>query len=266
MELTLQTVKKAEENLNILNNELELRVAERTSQLESANKDLDAFSYSVSHDLRAPVRAIEGFCNIIQNDYSEGMDIHGKDYLSRIHDSTTQMNQIIGDLFNLSHTNRLELVLEPVDLGAVAEKVFTEQKIQYPDLHVEFKIGDELVSVTDIKLMNILLTNLISNALKYSCKCEEARIFFSKEIIEGKIVYFLKDNGTGFDMQYAEKIFLPFTRLNNSDDYPGTGIGLAIVQRVINRLGGCIWVKSSQNKGATFYFTLGDSTETTESL
>ena len=249
--------KNAEEKLEILNNELEQRVLERTSQLELAIKNLDSFSYSVSHDLRAPIRAIDGYSNLLITDYSDKLEDEGRRYLEKIHSSIMRMNQLIDDLFNLSHASRIEIELESINLSEMAEKIFEEQKNQYPNKKVEFIVSKDLSYVTDPRLTNILLSNLISNALKYSIKNETVTITFDKTIIEGDCVFFVKDNGTGFDMKYIDKIFLPFSRLHNSDEYPGTGIGLAIVQRVINRLGGQIWAESKPNEGATFFFTLG---------
>jgi signal transduction histidine kinase/HAMP domain-containing protein len=240
--------------------ELEQRVAERTAQLEAANKELEAFSYSVSHDLRAPLRSIDGFSQALLEDYAESLDAQGQDFLRRIRNATQRMGELIDALLILARVTRADLQREVSDLSDMARAVVAELRRQEPTRQVEWVIADGLKVSGDARLLRVVLENLLSNAWKFSAKQPAARIEFGAlEPTGGLLTCFVRDNGAGFDMAYADKLFGAFQRLHRGDEFPGTGVGLATVQRVIHRHGGRIWAEASVGQGATFYFTLGDS-------
>jgi len=250
--------KRAEGKLSRLNAELETRVRERTLELEAANKELEAFSYSVSHDLRAPLRTLDGFSALLLSDYAGQLDEQGQTFLHRIKEASQRMGQLINDLLNLSRVARTEFTNQQVDLSALAREIAAELQAQNPNrCPVDWDISNDLVVEGDPNLLKIVLENLLNNAYKFTNQCDQAQIAFSRTVQSGKQVYFIRDNGTGFDMTYANKLFVPFQRLHSVKEYPGTGIGLSIVQRVIARHGGHIWPESEIGKGTTFYFTLG---------
>ena len=236
--------------------ELEQRVAERTAQLESTNKELEAFSYSVSHDLAAPLRGIDGFSQALLEDYGEALDANGKDYLRRVRDATQRMGQLIEDLLNLSRLTRREMQREKVDLSGLARDIAAELKRSDGARQVKFTIGDEFSAVGDPGLLRIALANLLGNAWKFSAKKPRATIEFGAMLDNGKPTYFVRDDGAGFDIAYADKMFAPFQRLHGTTEFEGTGIGLATVQRIIYRHGGRVWAEGEVERGATFYFTL----------
>jgi two-component system sensor histidine kinase/response regulator len=224
--------------------------------LETANKELESFSYSVSHDLRAPLRSIDGFSQALLEDYMDKLDDEGKDYLHRVRASTQRMAELIDDMLNLSRMTRSEMRLEQVNLSAIARTIAAELQRFEPHRRVQFVIAEEVVANGDSGLLKVALENLIGNAWKFTGKHLDARIEFGITSHNGNSAYFVRDNGSGFDMAYAGKLFGAFQRLHDAREFPGTGIGLATVQRVIHRHGGQVWAESEVGKGATFYFTL----------
>ena len=248
--------KELNEELRRHREHLEELVVERTAQLAAANKELEAFSYSVSHDLRAPLRSIDGFSQALLEDYADKVGEQGKDYLNRVRSSSQRMAQLIDDLLNLSRVTRAEMHTEEVDLSEIAIAVARELKKTDPDRRVEFKIDREAIARGDARLLRVVIDNLLGNAWKYTSKHGSAKIGFGITHQDGQSVYFVQDDGAGFDMKYSQKLFGAFQRLHGTTDFPGTGIGLATVQRIINRHGGRIWAEGNVERGATFYFTL----------
>jgi len=225
-------------------------------ELEEANKELEAFSYSVSHDLRAPLRSIDGFSQVLLEDYADKLDDQGKDYLRRIRAASLRMSQLINDLLTLSRVTRAEIHFEEVDLTTIVENIAAELKERQPDRNVKFIIAQNVKAYGDSHLLRIVLENLLDNAWKFTSKHKDAVIEFGAKECEGKRVYFVRDDGAGFDMAYVDKLFVPFQRLHEQDEFEGTGIGLATVQRIVHRHGGKVWAEGEVEKGATFYFTL----------
>ena len=241
--------KKAEDEIRQLNESLEQRVRERTTELE-------AFSYSVSHDLRAPLRAIDGFSQALLEDYENKLDAQGKDYLRRIRASTLLMAELIEDLLKLSRITKTDMDIVPVNLTRIAQAIIDELQKTHPQRIVNIKIAGSMEDSGDPRLIRIVLENLLGNAWKFTGKKTMAEIEFGSTTKDNKKVYFIRDNGAGFDMEYAERIFAPFQRLHSVEEYPGTGIGLATVRRIIHRHGGTVRAEGSPGEGATFYFTL----------
>ncbi len=246
--------RKAEEEIQKLNEELEHRV----NELASVNQELEAFSYSVSHDLRAPLRAMAGFSQALEEDYADVLDAQGKDYTRRVNAATQRLTQLIDDMLTLSRVTRSEMNRDtPVDLSAMAQSIASQLQANQPERHVEVTIQPNLTTRGDPRLLRIAMENLIGNAWKFTSKVPDARITVGHDGTEnGKTVYFVQDNGAGFDMAYSNKLFGPFQRLHAATEFPGTGIGLATVQRIIHRHGGRVWASSTVGQGATFYFTL----------
>ncbi|HSI25288.1 MAG TPA: ATP-binding protein [Methylotenera sp.] len=252
----------AEEKLHLLNVELELHVAHRTADLHAVNGELEAFSYSVSHDLRAPLRAIDGFSQALLEDYSNQLDDQGKNYLDRVRAATQRMGQLIDDMLTLSRITRAEMRHETGDLSAIANEVLEELQKDQPERKVEWHIEPELAAEGDPQLLRVMLTNLLGNAWKYTGKTAAAKIEFgAKQNTDGVMNFFVRDNGAGFDMTYADKLFGAFQRLHTSAEFPGTGIGLATVQRIIHRHGGQVRGEGVPNQGATFYFSFPDKSK-----
>lgn len=247
---------KAREEIRNLNSSLEQRVAERTAELESSNRELEAFCYSVSHDLRSPLRAIDGFSLILEQDYGPQIDESGKDSVTRIRRAAQRMGGLIDDLLNLSRISRYDLDRAEVDLSTKASNTLEELKALTPERHAEIVIADGIKAYGDSRLLRIVIDNLVGNAWKFTRDRAPARIEFGRTEMEGGTAYYVRDNGVGFDMQYAGRLFGAFQRLHQKHEFPGHGIGLAMVQRVIIKHGGRIWAQSEPDKGATFYFTL----------
>jgi GAF domain-containing protein len=244
---------QAEQKVRQLNQNLQ----QRNAELEVANKELEAFAYSVSHDLRAPLRGIDGFSQAILEDYAGQIDADGQNYLQRIRAATQRMGQLIDDLLALSRITRSELRRETVDLSALARAISIELQQADPTRSVNFVIRDELIATGDSRLLRVVLLNLLENAWKFTSKQQNAQIEFDATIQEGGIkIYFVKDDGVGFDMTYVNKLFGPFQRLHTMREFPGNGIGLATIQRIVHRHGGQVWAESALKQGATFYFTL----------
>lgn len=252
----LEQIEERDNSLRAAHNELERRVEERTAELSAANKELESFSYSVSHDLRSPLRSIDGFSQALADDYDGKLDSTAKSYLQRIRAATQRMGVLIDDLLNLSRVTRAEMKREPVDLSAMALSIVSELKKKDEQRHIEWVITGGAQGFGDARLLQIVLDNLLENAWKYTSKHERARIEFGQERLNGRIAYFVKDDGAGFDGEYSGRLFGAFQRLHGAAEFPGTGIGLATVQRIVLRHGGKVWAEGAVEKGATFYFTL----------
>jgi PAS domain S-box-containing protein len=248
--------KQAEDKIRQLNAELEQRVDQRTAQLELTNRELESFAYSISHDLRAPLRAMEGFSQILMEEFGPTLGEHGLHYLNRIRFNVVRMANLIDDLLNLSRITRSELTRRQIDLCILANGVLKELKESQPERQVEFILPSQLIIEADPGLIEVVLSNLLRNAWKYTRRCRLAVIEFGCQDENGKGVYFVRDNGVGFDMTYSHKLFKPFQRLHSAEDFEGTGVGLAMVQRIIQRHGGHVWAEGAIDQGATFYFTL----------
>ncbi len=252
----ISTLKAVEAEVRQLNAELEERVMQRTAQLQAANKALEAFSYSVSHDLRAPLRAIDGFARMIQEDCGEQLDVEANRYLKIVRDNAKRMGELIDDLLTLSRLDRKEMVRQPVFCNEIIQTVLNDLASDWSGREIEFAIADLPVCEADPSLLKQVWINLLSNAIKYTRYKSLARIEVGYQAIDGEGVYFIQDNGAGFDMRYADNLFGVFQRLHRQAEFEGTGIGLAIVQRIIQRHGGRIWTQAASDRGATFYFTL----------
>jgi len=237
---------------------LKEQVEKRTHELKTTNLELEKFSYSVSHDLRSPLHAISSFSKIIQDDYSDKLDEDGKDYLVRIYDAAHKMEVLINDLLELSRVKRKELEREDVNLSLLVTELLDRFTYANKDREVEFKITEGLICNADRGLLIVVMENLIGNAWKYASKKDKTMIEFGHKFAEGKEIFFIKDNGAGFDMKYVEQLFEPFQRLHGDSDFAGTGVGLATVARIIKRHNGKIWAEAEVGKGATFYFYLSN--------
>lgn len=247
--------RQAEAEVIRLNSVLEQRVRQRTAELEAANKELASFSYSVSHDLRAPLRRIEGFGRILAEEYAAALDGRALHCLERIRGGTREMGEMIDSFLRLSRSTRGELTLEPVNLSAMVGEIAAALAEKDPERRVEIEIQPDAVVDGDKRLLTAALTNLLDNAWKYTRHTEQPKVAFGTTLVNGRTAYFIKDNGAGFDMAFVDRLFVPFNRLHKVEDFEGTGIGLATVQRIIARHGGRVWAEGSPGEGATIYFT-----------
>jgi signal transduction histidine kinase len=251
---------RAEDEIRSLNAELEARVSLRTEQLTAANQELEAFSYSVAHDLRAPLRAVDGFTAIVIEEHTAELSDAARRYLDMVREGTRQMSALINDLLEFARLSRAEIHTQSVDLLPLVEKAVLALRSEFPGRDVEVTIGPLPHCRGDRALLERVVVNLLSNAFKYTGRKEGAAIVVGAELNKGsgEVIYFVKDNGAGFDAKHASKLFGVFQRLHRAEDYPGTGIGLAIVQRIVRRHGGAVWAESEPELGAKFSFTLGD--------
>lgn len=248
--------KLAENKLQHAYNELDERVKARTRELEAANRELESFAYSVSHDLRTPLRAIDGFSQALLEEYDDKLDEQGKDYLNRLRAGSQRMGVLIDNILRLSRLSREEMHCESVDLSALAVEITEELRSGEPARHADFFITPGLMVRGDPALLRIAMQNLLANAWKFTSLKERTRIEFGARDVGGVRAFYVSDNGAGFDMAYGDKLFGVFQRLHGAKEFPGTGIGLAIVQRVISRHGGRVWAEAEVDKGATLYFVV----------
>jgi light-regulated signal transduction histidine kinase (bacteriophytochrome) len=248
--------KMDERKIRNLNDELEERVAERTIQLVEANKELEAFSYSVSHDLRAPLRHMAGFSGLLLEECSSTLDSQGQHYVHRIQEGTRKMGQLVDELLGLARLGRQFANLQIAGLNPIVEEVVAMLKPDWNGREVEWKIADLPSIECDPTLIKQVFQNLLSNALKYSRPRARAVIEVGRTQVDGQAAIFIRDNGVGFNMKYSDKLFGVFQRLHRPEDFEGTGVGLAIVHRIIKKHGGRVWAEAELDKGATFYFTV----------
>ena len=257
LEQDIVKLEQADAEIQQLNAALEQRVTERTAQLEAVNQELEAFSYSVSHDLRTPLRSIDGFSQALIEDYGERLDAVGHDYLGRVRRAAQRMGVLIDDLLRLARVTRADMTQTRIDLSALAQEVMADlcSHKGYGAATVTVQAG--ITGYGDPSLLRIMLENLLDNACKYSSKIAQPRIEVGSTVQDGRTVYFVRDNGVGFDMAYVHKLFGAFQRLHRDEEFSGTGVGLATVKRVIHRHGGEVWGEGCLGEGAVFYFTLG---------
>ncbi len=258
----LEDLSDAQAEIRTLNVELEARVEQRTAELLVANKNLEAFTYSVAHDLRSPLRTLSGYSEALREDYGDRIDETGRWYTERIQAATERMGALIDDLLNLSQVSRAEMSLGPVDLSTEVAAIAGELQTREPGRRVRFALQDGVWVNADRTLIRTVLQNLVENAWKYTAKRDDATIEFGTTAAEdARVCCYVRDNGAGFDPAFGGKLFQPFQRLHAVTEFPGTGIGLASVRRIIERHGGRVWAEGAVGRGATFYFTL-DAKET----
>jgi light-regulated signal transduction histidine kinase (bacteriophytochrome) len=229
--------------------------------LKKAYEDLESFSYSVSHDLRAPLRSMDGFSEVLMTSLGDKLDEKHKNYLIRIRESSQKMASLIDGLLNLSRLGRAPLKRQQINLSEVAQQISEDLAKTAPERKVQWSIQPNVKVMGDLSLMRVVLENLLGNAFKYSSKAENAKIEFGSARLNGELIYFVRDNGAGFEMEYANKLFGAFQRLHGAKEFPGDGIGLATVKRIVYRHGGDVWAEGSPGQGAIFYFTLGANPE-----
>lgn len=258
LEEDIVKLERAEAEISQLNASLERRVAERTAQLAAVNRELESFSYSVSHDLRTPLRSIDGFSQALAEDYGARLDATGLDYLNRVRRSAQRMGTLIDDMLRLAHVTRIDITHGEIDLSELTEEIIADMRQQKDLGNVMFAVQPGLTILGAKPLLRIVLDNLLDNAWKYSSKVAHPKIEFGGMRQDDRVVYFVRDNGAGFDMTYVGKLFGAFQRLHRDEEFPGTGVGLATVKRIIHRHGGEVWAEGRPGAGAIFYFTLGD--------
>jgi light-regulated signal transduction histidine kinase (bacteriophytochrome) len=252
----LEELSAAQAEIGALNAELEVRVDQRTAELVVANKNLEAFAYSVAHDLRSPLRALSGYSEALTEDYGDRLDDTGRWYADRIQAATERMGTLIDDLLLLAQVSRTDMNIEPVDLSAEVTALSAELHAREPGRVVRFVIAGGVRVTADRSLIRTVLANLVENAWKFTAKSEDATIEFGTIAADARVCCYVRDNGAGFDPAFTAKLFQPFQRLHAVSDFPGTGIGLASVQRIVERHGGRVWAEGAVDRGATFYFTL----------
>ena len=241
-----------------LNRDLDQRVKERTADLTTANRELESFAYSISHDLRAPLRGIDGFSHLLAEEYGDKLDAQGCGYLERVRAAAQRMGSLIDDILELSRVSRLAMRREKVDLGNLATELLDEMRQTHPNRRVEGAIAPGCETDGDPRLLRVLMQNLLENAWKYTARQAHARIEFGRERLDtGETAFFVRDNGVGFDMKYADRLFTPFQRLHKPEEFAGSGIGLATVARIVHRHGGRVWVESVTGHGTTLRFVVG---------
>ncbi len=261
---TLRDISKritAETQVRALNEELEIRVAQRTRELEAINKEMESFTYSVSHDLRAPLRAIDGFTKIVINEAGDTLGDENVQHLQKVRNASQRMGNLINDFLKLSREGRGKITINPVNISKLSTEISAQLKEQAPDRKITWAIQADIVAQTDPGFIRIVLENILGNAWKYSAKVDHATIEFGSVMLPDtrQTAYFVRDNGAGFSTSDIDNLFKPFTRMHTTEDFEGTGIGLSIVQRIIHRLGGEIWATSSPEKGTSFFFTLPEA-------
>jgi light-regulated signal transduction histidine kinase (bacteriophytochrome) len=252
-------VRMAENEIKALNESLEKKVEERTSELKEANKELEAFSYSVSHDMRNPLQIINGYASILMAKYKENLNTDAKDLLQKIKTSTKQMGQLIEDLLNFSRSGRQTLTITEVDMAGLVKGIVKDMEHVFTNSNVKVTIHNINNAWCDPNLIKQVWINLISNAIKYSGKKKQPLVEINSSGLNGETVFYVKDNGAGFSMEHANELFGVFKRLHEQTEFEGSGVGLAIVHRIISKHGGRIWAKAKEGEGATFYFTLPNS-------
>lgn len=257
-EASMSALLESQREVQQMNAELEKRVAERTRQLQAANRELESFAYAVSHDLRAPLRSLSGFSQILQETASHQLDEKSLHYLRRIHDASQRMSGLIEALLGLSRISTAELVLKPVNLTRICTEAAAALQAKFPGHPVQVEIAPNLLVEGDARLLRIAMDCLLGNAWKFTIHAQPPKVTVGVQTgVTGGPIYFVRDNGVGFDMAYANKLFVPFQRLHPDAEFQGSGIGLVTAQRIIARHNGRIWAEAQVNEGATFYFTIG---------